>query len=145
MPRMWLRGSNGWVRPAALGAAAGCVLVAFGVRVLTGSPLASTGLVEQASGTALYAAAVFCGVVFLWPRMTIPWVALIAAGYCWAVEFLQLTSIPADLSARSVLARLVLGVSFDPADLAWYLVGVAVPAVVLARLRRTRKASILHA
>ena len=50
-------------RLVALAAAVGCVLVAFGVRAFTGSPLASTGLVEQASGTVLYATAVFCGVV----------------------------------------------------------------------------------
>ncbi|WP_436527337.1 DUF2809 domain-containing protein [Actinoplanes sp. HUAS TT8] len=124
---------------AALAAAVGCVLLAFGIRILTGSPLLSTGLVEQASGTALYAAAVFCGVIVLWPRMPVRWVALITAGYCWAVEFLQLTGVPAELSARSVVARLVLGVSFDPSDLAWYLVGVAVPAAIVVLLRRTRK------
>lgn len=142
MPRMWLRGIDARARLVALAAAVGCVLLAFGIRVLTGSPLASTGLVEQASGTALYASAVFCGVVFLWPRLAVGWVALIAAGYCWAVEFLQLTSVPADLSARSVVARLVLGVSFDPADLAWYLVGVAVPAAFLVLLRRTAKVRV---
>jgi Protein of unknown function (DUF2809) len=142
MPRMRLRGIEARTRLIALTAVAGCVLLAFGIRLLTGTPLASTGLVEQASGTALYATAVFCGVIFLWPRLATGWVALIAAGYCWAVEFLQLTSIPADLSARSMLARLVLGVSFDAADLGWYLVGVAVPAVILVLRRRTRKPSI---
>ncbi|BCY14099.1 DUF2809 domain-containing protein [Actinoplanes sp. L3-i22] len=128
------------IRLVALGSAAGCVLLAFGVRLLTGSPLLSSGLVEQASGTALYAAGVFCGVLVLWPRLAVRWVALLAAGWCWAVEFLQLTGVPAELSARSVVARLVLGVSFDPADLGWYLVGVAVAAAFLGRLRRTKGA-----
>ncbi|MFI1992210.1 DUF2809 domain-containing protein [Actinoplanes sp. NPDC020271] len=141
---MRLRGIDIRARLFALAAAVGCVLLAFGIRLLTGTPLASTGLVEQASGTALYATAVFCGVIFLWPRLPVGRVALIAAGYCWAVEFLQLTSIPADLSARSVLARLVLGVSFDPADLFWYLVGVAVPTAILV-WRRTHSAGAVPA
>jgi hypothetical protein len=137
--RQTVRVRDGRTRSTALAGAVGCVLLAFGIRALTGGgTLATTGLVEQASGTALYATAVFCGVVFLRPRLATGWVALIAAGYCWAVEFLQLTDIPAELSARSVVARLILGVSFDPADLGWYLVGVAVPTVILARLRRTR-------
>ncbi|KUL42229.1 ribosomal maturation YjgA family protein [Actinoplanes awajinensis] len=120
----------------ALGAAVGCVVLAFGIRRFTGSPLLSNGLVEQASGTALYAAAVFAGVVALWPRLASGWVALIAAGYCWAVEFLQLSPIPAWLSARSVAARLILGVSFDPADLFWYLAGIVPPALLLTWLHR---------
>jgi hypothetical protein len=132
-------------RLVALGSAAGCVLLAFGVRLLTGSPLLSTGLVEQASGTGLYAAGVFCGVIVLWPRPPVRWVALIAAGWCWAVELLQLTGVPAELSARSVVARLVLGVSFDPADLGWYLVGVAGTAAVRVGLRRRARTGVLHA
>ncbi|MBB4736638.1 hypothetical protein BJY16_000097 [Actinoplanes octamycinicus] len=123
-------------RLPAAGAAVGCVLLAFAIRAVTGSPMLSTGLVEQATGTALYASAVFAGVVALWPRLPVVRVALIAAGWCWAVEFLQLTPIPAELSARSVVARLVLGVSFDPGDLFWYLVGVLPPALALAWLRR---------
>ena len=47
------------IRVAALAAAVGFVALAFAIRVFTGSPLLSNGLVEQASGTALYAAAVF--------------------------------------------------------------------------------------
>ncbi|WIM95131.1 DUF2809 domain-containing protein [Actinoplanes oblitus] len=131
-----------WVGPRLLagGAAVGCVLLAFGIRAFTGSPLLSNGLVEQASGTALYAAAVFAGVVFLWPRLPVGRVALIAAGWCWAVELLQLSPIPAELSARSVVARLVLGVSFDPADLFWYLAGVLPAALVLAWARRRGRA-----
>ncbi|WP_212847081.1 DUF2809 domain-containing protein [Actinoplanes ianthinogenes] len=127
---------DGAVRLPAAAAAAGSVLLAFAIRMVTGSPMLSTGLVEQASGTALYASAVFAGVVFLRPRLPVPYVALIAAGWCWAVEFLQLTPIPADLSARSVVARLVLGVSFDPADLVWYLAGVVPAALALAWTRR---------
>jgi hypothetical protein len=134
------------IRVVAVVAAAAFIGLAFLIRVFTGSVLESTGLLEQASGTALYASAAFAGVVFLWPRTAVHRAALIAVGYCWAVEFLQLTPIPAELSARSVAARLVLGVSFDPKDLFWYVVGVVPPALLLFRLRTSygRKGLILR-
>ncbi|WP_211192524.1 DUF2809 domain-containing protein [Actinoplanes sp. TBRC 11911] len=96
----------------------------------------SSGALSQYSGTALYAAMVYAGVFVLRPR-TSPLVGAAAAlVFCWGVECFQLTGIPAALSARSMLARLALGVSFDPQDLLWYAVGV-VPAVgVHAWLRR---------
>lgn len=87
------------------------------------------GVLQNASGTALYASMVYVGIVFLRPRVR-PWIAgAIAVGFCWLVELSQLTGVPAYLSERSVIARLVLGVAFDPADLAWYPVGV-IPLVI---------------
>jgi hypothetical protein len=82
------------------------------------------GVVQNASGTALYASLVYVGIVFAVPRIG-PWLAgAIAVGFCWLVELSQLTGVPADLSERSLAARLVLGVKFDPADMLWYPVGV---------------------
>lgn len=60
-----------------------------------------------------------------------------AVGFCWLVEFLQLTGVPAALSAHSVLARLALGVTFDPMDLLWYPVGVVPLAAVHWRFGRS--------
>jgi hypothetical protein len=48
--------------------------------------------------------------------------------FCWLVEFAQLSPYPAELSDRSTLARLVLGSTFNPPDLFWYVAGVAVAA-----------------
>jgi hypothetical protein len=56
--------------------------------------------------------------------------------FCWLVEFAQLTPYPEELSDRSVLARLVLGSTFNPPDLFWYVVGVAVVAGIDILLRR---------
>lgn len=110
-------------------AAALFLAVALVIRALSG------GRLEQYSGTALYASMVYAGVLFLWPR----WAPLpaggIAVGFCWLVEVAQLTGVPAALSARSLLARLVLGVQFDPTDLAWYPAGV-VPLVAVHWLVR---------
>ncbi|GFM98691.1 hypothetical protein Sfulv_35020 [Streptomyces fulvorobeus] len=49
----------------------------------------------------------------------------IALAFSWAVEFTQLTDVPAELAARSTAARLVLGSTFNAPDLFWYGVGAA--------------------
>jgi hypothetical protein len=117
-----------------LAAAALFIVVALVVRATAGGGLA------QHCGTALYASVVWAGVLFLRPRLSPPTAGAIAIAFCWAVEVSQLTGIPAALSARSPLARLVLGAQFDPVDLAWYPVGVlplvAVHRIVAIRARR---------
>nr|WP_296072795.1 DUF2809 domain-containing protein [uncultured Actinoplanes sp.] len=112
-----------------------CVLFVLGlalaVRVLSGQGvLDSSGALPQYSGTALYAAMIYAGLFVLFPRASPPVAAAAALLFCWLVELSQLTGIPAELSSRSVLARLALGVAFDPADLLWYAVGVLPPAAV---------------
>ncbi|MEH1166933.1 DUF2809 domain-containing protein [Micromonospora sp. CPCC 205539] len=100
------------------------------------------GALRQYSGTALYASMVWAGVLFLWPRMAPGLAGMLAIAFCWAVECAQLTGVPAELAARSLAARLALGVQFDTVDLAWYPAGV-VPLVVLHHLvyTQTRPAS----
>ncbi|MGS2617967.1 ribosomal maturation YjgA family protein [Micromonospora sp. LZ34] len=95
------------------------------------------GALRQYSGTALYASMVWAGVLFLWPRMAPVPAGTVATVFCWVVECAQLTGVPAELSARSLAARLALGVQFDPVDLAWYPAGVA-PLMVLHYLMRAR-------
>jgi len=60
----------------------------------------------------------------------------VAVGFCWLVELFQLTGLPAQWSDHSVVARLVLGRQFDPADLLWYLVGVLPLVLVHATVIR---------
>ena len=124
-----------------LGAAlvVGSLGVAFAIRLVTGTMVETTGPLEQISGTALYASAFYGGVLVLWPRGRPLPVALICVAFCWAIEFFQLTGVPAALSGHSVVARLVLGRVFDPTDLAWYVVGVLLAASLhhLTLCRRT--------
>ncbi|WP_018353371.1 DUF2809 domain-containing protein [Longispora albida] len=87
------------------------------------------GALEQVSGTALYGSMMYAAVLFFRPRISGPVAGIVATGLCWAIELSQLTGIPAYLSARSVLARLALGVQFDPVDLAWYPAGIVPLAV----------------
>jgi hypothetical protein len=111
-------------RLPALAAVVVIVGLAFGIRSV------SDGGLAQYSGTALYASMIYAGVFLLWPAVPPVRAGIVAVAFCWAVEFLQLTGVPAALSERSSAARLVLGASFDWVDVAWYPVGV-VPLVVL--------------
>ncbi len=95
------------------------------------------GALRQYSGTALYASMVWAATLFLWPRLAPVPAGILATAFCWVVELAQLTGVPAELSARSLAARLALGVQFDPVDLAWYPAGV-VPLMVLHHLVRAR-------
>ncbi|MEU4428010.1 DUF2809 domain-containing protein [Actinoplanes sp. NPDC024001] len=134
------------VRIIALAAVAGFLAVALGIRLLVsaGGILDGTGALAQHSGTALYASMIYAGVFVLGPA-TRPLIAGAAAvAFCWLVEFFQLTGVPAELSAHSLLARLALGVTFDPTDLVWYVAGVLPLAVlhhVLAGKRLAAPAS----
>ncbi|MET7418599.1 DUF2809 domain-containing protein [Dactylosporangium sp. NPDC005555] len=118
-------------RLPALGGVALALAVAFGIRAV------DDGDLRQYSGTALYASMIYAGVFLIRPRTTPLVAGAVAIAFCWAVELAQLTGVPADLSAKSLLARYALGAKFDPADLAWYPVGV-VP-LVLAHLAIRRK------
>ena len=132
-----------------LAAAAGFLAIALTIRAVAAGTLNSTGRLEQCSGTALYASMAYVGVLFVWPRRS-PSTAdrrpsaagAISWAWCWTMECFQLTGIPADLSAHSLFARLVLGVQFDAVDLLWYLPGI-IPLVVMhelpGRSRRVRK------
>jgi hypothetical protein len=113
-------------RLVVLGCVAVILAVGLGVRAL------GNGAFAQNAGTALYASMIYAGLFVLWPVMSPVRAGLVAVGFCWAVEVFQLSGIPAELAARSVLARLVLGSHFDWMDLVWYPVGV-VPLVLIQR------------
>jgi hypothetical protein len=119
------------VRLLALVWAAVFLALALAIRAAFDGPL------EQHSGTALYASMVYAGMYLVWPRVS-PLVAGAGAiAFCWAVECAQLTGVPAYLSERSLLARLALGMRFDPLDLVWYPAGV-IPLVAVHWLLRDR-------
>ena len=120
------------VRLAAVVAAGAFFAVALVIRHFTGDGHGG-GLWAQASGTALYASMVYAGVLLVRPRTGAVPAGIIATAFCWLVEVSQLTGIPAFLSERSIIARLVLGVAFDWADLWWYPVGI-IPLVVIGRV-----------
>jgi hypothetical protein len=89
-------------------------------------------------GLALYAALVYAVVVMLVPRVRPRVATAIALALCCVVELARLSPQTAQLSARSAPARIVLGGVFNPADLAWYAVGIA--ALLAAHSLAYRKA-----
>ncbi|GIG67895.1 ribosomal maturation YjgA family protein [Phytomonospora endophytica] len=114
-------------------AVAAVVTVALGLGLRT----TMDGAVAKYGGDALYTLLVFWLVLVLAPRTRGLVAGAIACGLSWAVEFFQLTPIPAELSGNP-LARLVLGSTFNAPDLFWYAVGAALGVAILAALRRAQ-------
>lgn len=78
------------------------------------------------AGDALYAVAVYAGIVLVAPGLRPIAAALIAAAFCIAIELFQLTGIPLRLGSVFPPAMLVLGTVFDPRDLVVYPAAVGV-------------------
>jgi hypothetical protein len=93
------------------------------------------GLPRDALGDALYTVLVYCLVLLAAPRARPVLAAAVAAGFSFAVEFAQLTGVPADAARHVPAARLVLGTGFSAADLLWYTAGTAFAAAIHHRLR----------
>lgn len=127
-------GRDGRARARWLAAAAAILTLGLVIRAV-----AAVGPAQYA-GTALYASLIYTGLFVLRPSLAPVPAGALAVAFCWLVEFSQLTGVPAAWSARSVVARLVLGAQFDRTDLAWYPVGV-VPLVVLHLILRRRAAA----
>lgn len=107
-------------RAASGGAALLTVAAGLGIRSV------AAGEVAKYAGDALYTLLVLTLVVLVAPRVRPAVAAGVALGFSCAVELFQLTGVPADLAARSTLARLVCGTTFNAPDLFWYAIGAAV-------------------
>ena len=92
--------------------------------------------VTDIAGDALYAAAAYCAVVLCVARWSSWLVAVVAGGWCVAVELFQLSGIPLALGATFPPAMLVLGTVFDARDLVVYIATVVVAGIIDATVRR---------
>ncbi|SCD68924.1 Protein of unknown function [Streptomyces sp. DvalAA-19] len=124
------RGS-GLLRTRPLAACAALLTVAAGLAVRAGVD----GAFAKYAGSALYTVLLCALVAFCAPRARPLAVAGTGLALSWAVEFFQLTGVPAGLSERSGVARLVLGSTFNGPDLFWYAVGATVAWGVHAGVR----------
>ncbi|WP_129770415.1 DUF2809 domain-containing protein [Streptomyces sp. L-9-10] len=124
-------------RLVAGGAALLTVAAGLGIRGAGGGD--GGGGVVKYGGDALYTVLVYTLVVLVAPRARPLVAGGVALGFSWAVELLQLTGLPAELAARSVLARLVLGSTFNAPDLLWYAVGALVAGLGHAGVARWRR------
>ncbi|MGW2177120.1 ribosomal maturation YjgA family protein [Streptomyces sp. NPDC001732] len=113
-------------RAVAAGSAVLTVLAGLGVRAFM------DGDIAKYAGDALYTVLVCALVAVIAPGARPVVGAGTALAFSWAVELLQLTGVPADLSRHSAVARLVLGSTFNAPDLFWYVVGAGVAWAVMA-------------
>ncbi|MFF3340226.1 ribosomal maturation YjgA family protein [Streptomyces flavidovirens] len=119
-------------RTRILAAVAACLTLCAGLGVRG----AVDGDVAKYAGDALYTV-LLCTLVVLLAPATRPRVAGgIALLVSWAVECAQLTGVPAELAERSVVARLVLGSTFNAPDLLWYAVGAGLFLLICAVVPR---------
>ncbi|MFB0629339.1 DUF2809 domain-containing protein [Streptomyces sp. AB3(2024)] len=121
-------------------------LVAAGAAVVTvgaglGLRAVAAGSVAKYGGDALYTVLVLALVVVVAPRLTPLRAAATALAVSWAVEFLQLSPLPAELAPRSAIARLVLGSTFNAPDLFWYAAGAAAGCLVYSAWRPRRRSA----
>jgi hypothetical protein len=118
------------IRLAAAGAAVVTVGAGLGLRAVASGSLAKYG------GDALYTVLLLTLVVLVTPRVRPLTAAGTALAVSWAVEFLQLSGMTAELAQNSAVARLVLGSTFNAPDLFWYAVGAAAGWLVHTALSR---------
>ncbi|UOE43368.1 DUF2809 domain-containing protein [Agromyces larvae] len=106
------------------GAVIGCLAAGLSLQLVDRSPAIDL------LGSVLYAALIGFAVLLVAP-VAPPWVpAAVAFAAAAVIEGLQLTPLPAAISAVVPGAHLVLGSAFDPWDLAAYAVGALVVWVV---------------
>ncbi len=85
--------------------------------------------VAKYGGDSLWALVVFLCFGFAFPRGSTPRLAMVAVGFAWSVEFLQLYHAPWIDGIRATrLGHLVLGNVFNSPDLLAYAVGVGLGA-----------------
>jgi hypothetical protein len=104
--------------------------------------LAPAGVVADAAGDILYAALITLLVRFVAPRARWRVTAVVASAWCFGVELLQLTSLPAQWAASFSPLRLVFGIGFSPWDLLWFAAGVALVVAIAGLLSRSRRARL---
>ncbi|MFF9074075.1 DUF2809 domain-containing protein [Streptomyces sp. NPDC014735] len=122
-------------RVMAAGAAVLTVAAGLGVRAV------AEGDIAKYAGDALYTVLI-CTLVLVGAPRTRPLAAAgIGLAVSWAVELLQLTGLPADLSRHSAVARLVLGSTFNAPDLLWYAVGAGAAWAVVASVDRLARSA----
>jgi len=113
-------------------AAIGILVMAAGL----GARYGLTGFLAKYLGLGLWAAFVYSLVVLLRPSMRIIHSVALALLVCWSVEFFQLSPVPAYLSSKNIILRLIFGANFSVWDLPTYAAGIGLGAGVHSLIRR---------
>lgn len=106
---------------------AGAVVLVLGLGLLWRSKLLPLpGAISKYGGDALWALMVFFGMGFVRPRCSTVRIGLLALGFAWSIEFLQLYHAPwMDGLRATIPGRLILGSTFNAPDLLAYAAGIA--------------------
>lgn len=102
-------------------------VVAIGLGLLARASFAPGSFAWKYVGVVLWCWVVHACVRFVNPRLGVLAAAAWMIGISWAVEFAQITGVPAWLSSKHIILRLVFGEVFSP----WDLVAVVVAAVLV--------------
>ena len=95
------------------------------------------GFVRPYIGDVLVVAAI-CMLVRVFVPEGAPWVPAAVFVFALAVELLQLARLSDLLGIKNRVVRVILGSTFDPADIVCYAVGCASVALIEFAVRRTR-------
>ena len=107
----------------------GIIAIAM-VPVGLGARYLADGLAADLSGGVLYAALFYVFFALILVRRS-PWIpASLAMLWCFGIEFLQLTGLPALLVSMLPAAHLVFGSGFAALDLAAYALGILLAAAL---------------
>jgi hypothetical protein len=112
--------------------AAGLSFMAVGL----GSRYGLSGFWAKYLGLGLWAGFVYSLVVLVKPSTRIVYSSAVALIVCWSVEFFQLTPVPAYLSSKHIILRLIWGTTFSVWDLPTYAAGIGLGAGVHSLIRR---------
>jgi hypothetical protein len=94
--------------------------------------------VEKYGGAAIWALMVFLGLALIFRRASTLRVGLLALGFAWTIEFLQLYHAPwIDRIREMRIGHLVLGSTFNAPDLLAYAAGISVGVIFECIFRRT--------
>ena len=85
---------------------------------------------DKSAGDALYAAAVYFAISFVFHRAALLFVALFALVYCFGIELFQLTGIPVELARSRPWVHWFLGSTFAWHDIVCYALGIPLAALV---------------
>lgn len=111
----------------------GCIGLGLSTRKIDSLPM----FLREHAGDALWAAMVYWGIAFLFPRASTVKVAVGALAFSFSIEASQLITHPLLEQARSTtLGALVLGHGFLWIDLVRYAVGVALAAGIDCLIQR---------
>jgi hypothetical protein len=112
---------------------AGIIFMAAGL----GARYGLSGWWAKYLGVGLWSGFVYFLVVLVKPSWCIAYSAAAALIVCWSVEFFQLTPVPAYLSSKHIILRLIWGTTFSVWDLPTYAAGIVSGAGVHSLIRRS--------